>query len=81
MKLSHLTLGALLLAASVSYAQENPKPKRQKTDTVKVQRKRPETGKKPASKGSATKVKKDTLRGKTPTHVISPDYCPPCGMG
>lgn len=72
MKLSHLTLGALLLAASVGYAQQQPK--RPKSDTTKVQRKRPETGKKV--------VKKDTLKGTLPSHkIISPDYCPPCGMG
>jgi len=74
MKLSHLTLGALLLAATTLAAQENPKPKRAKTDTTKVQRKRPETGKKV--------TKKDTLKGTLPSHkIISPDYCPPCGMG
>ncbi len=74
MKLSHLTLGALLLAASALSTQENPKPKRVKTDTSKVQRKRPETGKKV--------VKTDTIKGTLPSHkIISPDYCPPCGMG
>ncbi len=73
MQLSYLTLSALLLAASVSYAQENPKPKREKSDTTKVQGKRPEKGK--------TVVKKDTLKGKTQPRPISPDYCPPCGMG
>lgn len=73
MKLSHLTLSALLLAASVSYAQQEPK--RPKSDTTKVQRKRPETGKKAVTK-------KDTLKGTLPSHkIINPDYCPPCGMG
>jgi len=79
MKLSYLTLGALLLAVSVSCAQENPK--REKSDTskastnsaTKVGKKRPETVKKVQ--------KKDTINSKTPSRIISDNYCPPCGMG
>lgn len=75
MKLSHLALSALLLAASSSGIQGTQQdPKRPKSDTTKAQRKRP----KPVKKT----VKKDTIKGTIPSHkIISSDYCPPCGMG
>lgn len=69
MKLTHITLSALLLASSVAFTQQDPK--RPRTDTTK--KKKTEVVKK--------KTKKDTVKTKHTTPVKSPDYCPPCGMG
>lgn len=69
MKLTHLTLGALLLASTMSFAQQEPK--RPKADSTK--RKKTETVKK--------KTKKDTVKASHTAPKISKDYCPPCGMG
>ena len=79
MKLSHLTIGILLLGVSIVKAQ-NPKPFVAKQDSTKAIKK----SKQDKSLDNKAKIKlskKDSLKTKRHKREIGPDYCPPCGMG
>lgn len=67
MKLSHITLGVLILGASLSQAQD--KGKKPKQDSTKVKCTNTKTVKNKPVKDSTAKVKH------------SARYCPACGMG
>ena len=72
MKLSHITLGILILGASVMKGQEKPRPVKQ--DSIK-------TVKKTVGKPKPKLSKRDSLKTTKQKREIGPDYCPPCGMG
>ncbi len=74
MKLSHITLGILILGVSVMNAQQKPRINAAKQDSTKTVKKIPI---KPKTKLS----KKDSLKNARLKREIGPDYCPPCGMG
>jgi hypothetical protein len=70
MKLSHVTLGLLILGASAGIAQDGRR--RTASDSTKVDKHRPV---------DKHKAKHDTVKATTKPVKITKDYCPPCGMG
>jgi hypothetical protein len=69
MKLSAIAISALITFSAVA---QNPK-----------QQEKPKT--KTSTSKKVEKAKRDSIKistkNKTKTRPISPDYCPPCGMG
>jgi hypothetical protein len=74
MKLSHLTLGFLILGATVVKAQPGGRPNLVIQDSTK-------TTKKNVRKTKKKLNEKDSLKGAKSRKNTDPDYCPPCGMG
>ncbi len=74
MKLSHLTIGVLILSASILKAQDKNHVAVLKQDTTK-------SIKKTSTHNKIKIVKKDSIKQSKVKNHISADYCPPCGMG
>ncbi len=71
MKLSTLTIGALIIFSTNAIAQ-TPKTKEDKGKTKTTTTKENKTA----------KAKQDSVKTtKTKNRPITADYCPPCGMG
>jgi len=73
MKLSTLTIGALIVFSTNAIAQ-TPKEKEDKSKS--------KTKTTATKENKTSKAKQDSVKNsKTKNRPISADYCPPCGMG
>ena len=69
MKLSAIAISALITFSTIAQNPKQQEKNKAKTDTVK------------AKKVEKSKTEAVKAKSKTKTKQISPDYCPPCGMG
>ena len=81
MKLSAALIGTMLLAASTANAQDPNVIKKVEKDSVKYVRKLavPVRVQAVRKKKIQEKIKSEEVIDST--FIITPDYCPPCGMG
>lgn len=70
MKLSTLTIGALIIFSTNAVAQTPKEKEKTKTKTTATK------------ENKNNKAKQDSVKAaKTKNRPITADYCPPCGMG